>query len=123
MFLPCVYIPEHQVYTYDDSESPRGQAAQRAPRAPDAVSVSNESSQRPNQKSTLRDKGRAEPREKAPDDQEDQDQLKLSRCFSDPGPSKEDDEDGAFLSWWSSHIQYLKAEDEFCSTLLICCIQ
>uniref|UniRef100_A0A3Q1HCH3 Sodium/hydrogen exchanger n=1 Tax=Anabas testudineus TaxID=64144 RepID=A0A3Q1HCH3_ANATE len=79
---------EHQVYTYDDSESPRGQTVQLTPRPPDAISLLSESSQRPSQRRTLRDKGNAEPREKAPDEQEEQDPLKLSQ----------QDEDGAFLS-------------------------
>lgn len=83
----CVCVPEHQVYTYDDSESPRGQTVQLTPRPPDAISLLSESSQRPSQRRTLRDKGNAEPREKAPDEQEEQDPLKLSRCFSDPGPN------------------------------------
>ncbi|KAK2830705.1 hypothetical protein Q5P01_018636 [Channa striata] len=91
---------EHRVYTYDDSESPRGRAVQLNPRPPDAVSLLSESSQRPNQKSSLRAKGKAEQMEKAPeeDEEEEQDQLKLSRCFSDPGPNKEEDGDGVFLS-------------------------
>ncbi|KAK2920811.1 Na(+)/H(+) exchanger beta-like isoform X1 [Channa argus] len=91
---------EHQVYTYDDSESPRGEAVQLNPRLPDAVSLLSESSQRRNQKSSLRAKGKAEQMEKAPEEEEEEeeDQLKLSRCFSDPGPQKEEDGDGAFLS-------------------------
>lgn len=74
---------EHQVYTYDDSESPRGQAAQPDPSPPDAVSLLNESPQRPNQSSEQRATG--------PNEQEEQDQPKVSRCLSDPGPNKEDD--------------------------------
>uniref|UniRef100_A0A7N8WIA4 Sodium/hydrogen exchanger n=1 Tax=Mastacembelus armatus TaxID=205130 RepID=A0A7N8WIA4_9TELE len=89
---------EHKVYTYDDSESPRGPAVQRSPRSQDAVGLLNESSQRPNQSSTLRDQATTGPRAKAPDDQEEQDQLKISRCFSDPGPNKEEEGDDSFLS-------------------------
>ncbi|XP_037651348.1 Na(+)/H(+) exchanger beta-like [Sebastes umbrosus] len=75
---------EHQVYTYDDSESPRGQPAQPDPSPPDAVSLLNESPQRPNQSSEQRATG-------PPDEQEEQDQPKVSRCLSDPGPNNEDD--------------------------------
>ncbi len=99
--LPCIRIPEHQVYTYDDSESPRGQRAQPDPGPPDAVSLLNESPQRPNQRA----KGDAELRPKVPDEQEEQ--LKLSRCLSDPGPNKEEEEDGSFRSWWSTYLQFL----------------
>ncbi|XP_041810958.1 Na(+)/H(+) exchanger beta-like [Chelmon rostratus] len=89
---------EHQVYTYDNSESPRGQAAEPNPSPPDAVSLLNESPQRPSQSSAQRAKGGAELRVKVPDEQEEQDQLKLSRCLSDPGPNKEEEGDGSFLS-------------------------
>ncbi|XP_049890036.1 Na(+)/H(+) exchanger beta-like [Epinephelus moara] len=75
------FEPEHQVYTYDDSESSRGQTAQTDPNPPDDVSLVNESPQRPNQSS--------EQRANVPDEQEEQ--QKLSRCFSDPGPNKEED--------------------------------
>lgn len=70
---------EHQVYTYDDSERPQGRPAQPDPSPPDAVRLLNESPQRPSQSSEQRAK------------QEEQDQLKVSRCLSDPGPNKEDD--------------------------------
>lgn len=98
MLLHCIRIPEHQVYTYDDSESPSGRTAQPHPSPPDAVSLLNESPQRPNQSDAQRPKGNAELRAKVPDEQEEQDQLKLSRCLSDPGPKKEEDEDGSFVS-------------------------
>uniref|UniRef100_A0A3Q3JUA3 Sodium/hydrogen exchanger n=1 Tax=Monopterus albus TaxID=43700 RepID=A0A3Q3JUA3_MONAL len=58
----------------------------------------SKSPQRPNQTSALRAKGSTELRAKAPDEQEEQDQVKLSRCFSDPGPNEEEEEDGSFLS-------------------------
>lgn len=90
------FEPEHKVYTYDDSESPRGRAAQPDPRSLDAVSLLDESPKRSSQSSTLKAGGAAEQRTKESDDQEEQ--LKLSRCLSDPGPNKEDDEDDAFLS-------------------------
>ncbi|XP_075961610.1 sodium/hydrogen exchanger 1b isoform X1 [Anarhichas minor] len=78
------FEPEHQVYTYDDSESPRGQAAQPRPSPPDAVSLLSESPPGPKQSGKLG--------AKVPDqEQEEQDQLKLSRCLSDPGPNKEED--------------------------------
>nr|WRO44058.1 sodium/hydrogen exchanger beta [Rachycentron canadum] len=89
------FEPEHQVYTYDDSDSPRGRGSQPTP--PDAVSLLNES-RRPNQSSTPRAKGDVELRVKPPDDQEAQDQLKLSRCLSDPGPNKDGEGDSSFLS-------------------------
>uniref|UniRef100_A0A3Q3JW42 Sodium/hydrogen exchanger n=1 Tax=Monopterus albus TaxID=43700 RepID=A0A3Q3JW42_MONAL len=80
------------------NESPRGRAAQPSPRLPDAISLLSKSPQRPNQTSALRAKGSTELRAKAPDEQEEQDQVKLSRCFSDPGPNEEEEEDGSFLS-------------------------
>ncbi|XP_040909523.1 Na(+)/H(+) exchanger beta-like [Toxotes jaculatrix] len=89
---------EHQVYTYNDMESPRGRASQPHLSRPDAISVLKESSQRPSQGSALRAKGSAELRAKALDEQEEQDQLKLSRCLSDPGPKQDGEEDGSFLS-------------------------
>ncbi|XP_035537077.1 Na(+)/H(+) exchanger beta-like [Morone saxatilis] len=84
------FEPEHQVYTYDDSESPRGPTVQPNPIPPDAVSLLSESPQRPNQSGAQRTK--------VPDEQEEQDQLKLSRCLSDPGPNKEEEGDGSFRS-------------------------
>ncbi|XP_069032010.1 Na(+)/H(+) exchanger beta-like [Embiotoca jacksoni] len=78
------FEPEHQVYTYDDSESPAGRAARPDAGPPDAVSLMSESSRRPNQSG-----GDAEPRAKEPDDQEEQ--LKLSRFLSDPGPKKKEE--------------------------------
>ena len=98
--LNCICVPEHQVYTYDDSESPRGPTVQLNPSPPDAVSLLSESPQRPNQSSSQRDKSngelrekeKAKAKEKAPDEQEEQ--LKLSRCLSDPGPNKEEEEEG-----------------------------
>uniref|UniRef100_A0A8D0ADE0 Sodium/hydrogen exchanger n=1 Tax=Sander lucioperca TaxID=283035 RepID=A0A8D0ADE0_SANLU len=82
---------EHKVYTYDDSKSPRGWTAEPDPSPPDAVSLLNESSQRANQSSEHRAKHNDELRAKVPDEKEEQDQLKLSRCLSDPGPNKEED--------------------------------
>lgn len=77
--LNCIFIPEHQVYTYDDSDSTRG------PRSspPDAVSLLSESPQRPSRR------GDGELRAK-----DEQEELKLSRCLSDPGPKKEEEGDG-----------------------------
>ncbi|KAL6099404.1 uncharacterized protein ACO6RY_01233 [Pungitius sinensis] len=76
------FEPEHRVYTYDDSESPRGPAARPSPGPPETVGLLNETLPRPNQSS---ERGTEAP------EQEEQDQLKLSRCLSDPGPNKEDD--------------------------------
>lgn len=84
-------LPEHQVYTYDDSESPRaprGRTSQPDHSPPDAVGLLNESLQRP--------KGDAELRAKV---QEEQEELKLSRCLSDPGPKKDEDDDDGSFSW------------------------
>lgn len=85
-------IPEHRVYTYDDGESPGGPSARPNPRPPDAVGLLDESPGRPDGAAA----GDAEPRTDAPEEQEQQ--LKLSRCLSDPGPNKEDGEGGSFLS-------------------------
>ncbi|XP_062266121.1 Na(+)/H(+) exchanger beta-like [Platichthys flesus] len=91
------FEPEHQVYTYDtEGESPRGRAAQTHPSPPDAIGLVNEATPRPNQSSALRDRDETELRAKAPDDQEEQ--LKLSRCLSDPGPNKDEEEDSSFVS-------------------------
>ncbi|KAI9514442.1 hypothetical protein NQZ68_033560 [Dissostichus eleginoides] len=76
------FEPEHQVFTYDNSESPRGPRARADPGPLDAISLVSES-QGPNQS--------REQRAKVPEEQEEQDQLKLSRCLSDPGPNQEED--------------------------------
>lgn len=86
---------EHQVYTYDNSESLKGQTVQPNPSPPDAVSLLNESPQRPNQSGAQRARGDAELRGKGPDEQEEQEQQKLSRCLSDPGPNQEEDGRGS----------------------------
>ncbi|XP_068431610.1 Na(+)/H(+) exchanger beta-like [Clinocottus analis] len=71
------FEPEHQVYTYDDSENPRGQTAQpQRPGTTDGVSLVSESPPR------LAARG-----------QEEQEQLKLSRYLSDPGPKNEEEEE------------------------------
>lgn len=84
--MTCICPPEHQVYSYDDSESPRGPAAKPNPNPspPDAVTLLNESPRRPGQSSDT--------------EQEEQDQLKLSRCLSDPGPKNNEGEDDSFPS-------------------------
>lgn len=88
-----MYPPEHQVFTYDNSESPRDPRARPDPGPLDAISLVSES-QGPNQS--------REPRAKVPQEQEEQDQLKLSRCLSDPGPNQEED-----LSWWSTYSTFI----------------
>uniref|UniRef100_A0AAQ4PYR1 Sodium/hydrogen exchanger n=1 Tax=Gasterosteus aculeatus aculeatus TaxID=481459 RepID=A0AAQ4PYR1_GASAC len=80
------FEPEHRVYTYDDSESPRGPAARPRPGPPETVGLLKETLPRPNQSGECRTKAREEQ-----EAQEEQDPLKLSRCLSDPGPNKEDD--------------------------------
>uniref|UniRef100_A0A8C7YD48 Sodium/hydrogen exchanger n=1 Tax=Oryzias sinensis TaxID=183150 RepID=A0A8C7YD48_9TELE len=82
------FEPEHKVYTYDESESPRDGAALET--LPDTVSLLSESPQRPGQSSRLRKRGDTEPSANAPDSQEEP--QKLSRCFSDPGPKEEEEE-------------------------------
>ncbi|XP_072226800.1 Na(+)/H(+) exchanger beta-like [Leuresthes tenuis] len=79
------FEPEHKVYTYDDSESPAGRAAQPDPSPPDEVGLVHESPKRPNQSGAARAGGGAQQRPTEADDKEDQ--LKLARCFSDPGPN------------------------------------
>ncbi|KAM6973845.1 sodium/hydrogen exchanger 1b [Tautogolabrus adspersus] len=86
------FEPENQVFTYDDSESPRGPTAQPHPSPTDAVNLLNESPQRPNQSKAQRSTGDDKTREKDPDEQEEQ--QKLPRCLSDPGPKQEEEEDG-----------------------------
>uniref|UniRef100_A0A3Q4HG61 Solute carrier family 9 member A1b n=1 Tax=Neolamprologus brichardi TaxID=32507 RepID=A0A3Q4HG61_NEOBR len=86
------FQPEHKVYTYDDSESPRGRAS---PSCADDVSGLDETPEKPDQSSTPRANRDAELKPKEQDDQGDQ--LKVSRCLSDPGPNPEDDEDSTFL--------------------------
>ncbi|XP_065326522.1 Na(+)/H(+) exchanger beta-like isoform X1 [Pelmatolapia mariae] len=86
------FQPEHKVYTYDDSESPRGRAS---PSCADDVSELKETPEKPDQSSTPRANRDAELKSKERDDQGDQ--LKVSRCLSDPGPNPEDDEDSTFL--------------------------
>ncbi|XP_024115845.1 Na(+)/H(+) exchanger beta [Oryzias melastigma] len=84
------FEPEHKVYTYDESESPRDGAAPET--SPDSVSLLSESSQRPGQSSRMKKRGDAEQGARAPDNQEEQ--QKLSRCFSDPGPKEEEEGEG-----------------------------
>lgn len=88
-------IPEHQVYTYDDNESPRGLNAQSIPSPPDAVSMLRESPQRPDQSNAQATTGITNQQEE---------QQKLSRCLSDPGPNKEEGKDDFSLSWWNIFI-------------------
>lgn len=76
------FEPENQVFTYDDNESPRGPSAQTQTKSPDGVRLLDEFPQRANQSKAQR--------EKAPEEQEEQ--QKLSRCLSDPGPNQEEDE-------------------------------
>ncbi|KAM3596911.1 uncharacterized protein V6R79_022804 [Siganus canaliculatus] len=94
---------EHQVYTYDDSESPRGPTAQPHPGRPDGVRMLSESSpRRANQSSSQRSDGelkakaleaekKEEQQQKKKEEEEEEEQGKLSRCLSDPGPKKDED--------------------------------
>uniref|UniRef100_A0A665TEM6 Sodium/hydrogen exchanger n=1 Tax=Echeneis naucrates TaxID=173247 RepID=A0A665TEM6_ECHNA len=94
------FEPEHQVYNYDAIaiESPRGRDSRPTPSSPNDVSLLNESPQKPNQSSTTRAAGDVELRVKTEDEQEEQDQLKLSRCLSDPGPNQEGEGGSSFRS-------------------------
>lgn len=83
----CLYCPEHKVYTYDDSESPAGPASLPDPGRPDAVGVLKETPERPDRSGGPGADGQDDPEE----------QQKLSRCLSDPGPTQEADEASAFL--------------------------
>lgn len=78
-FMNC-YIPEHQVITYDDSESPKGGTAQSDP------DDTSQSLQRTSQRSGQVSRGNSELGANTDDMQEEQ--LKLSRFLSDPGPNK-----------------------------------
>ncbi|XP_029701299.1 sodium/hydrogen exchanger 1b isoform X3 [Takifugu rubripes] len=74
------FEPEHQVITYDDSESPKGGTAQSDP------DDTSQSPQRTSQRSGLVSRGNSELGANTDDMQEEQ--LKLSRFLSDPGPNK-----------------------------------
>lgn len=71
-------IPEHQVHTYDDSESPGDLPARLNPSPPDAVSLMNESPQRPDQSSSQAAMSNTELRANVPDQQEGQQELQES---------------------------------------------
>lgn len=81
--MSLCHIPEHQVYTYDDSESPRGPSSQSHPSSPNAVGLLTERPQRPNQSNT-------EEATAADAGDQQEEQQRLSRCLSDPGPNKEE---------------------------------
>ncbi|XP_028254902.1 sodium/hydrogen exchanger 1b isoform X1 [Parambassis ranga] len=84
--------PEQQVFTYDDSESPGRPAAPARRGPPDAISLLTESPQRTNQRGgTQAANGGATA--KAGEQEEQEEQLKLSRFLSDPGPNKEQEEE------------------------------
>lgn len=72
-FINC-YIPEHQVITYDDSENPKGGTAQSDP---------DDTSHSPQRQVS---RGNSELGANTDDMQEEQ--LKLLRFLSDPGPNK-----------------------------------
>lgn len=64
-------IPEHQVHTYDDGESPGDLSARLNPSSPDAVSLMNESPQRPDQSSSKAAMSNTELRANVSNQQED----------------------------------------------------
>ena len=79
MDLSLHLLPEHQVYTYNDSESPSAPTTRPQPSSQDAVSLLSESPRGPDRS------GGAGGGSGAPDGQE-----KLSRCLSDPGPNNQE---------------------------------
>lgn len=79
------FLPEHQVYTYNDGESPGGPTPRPNPSTQDAVSLLSESPRGPDRSGAQVFTGNAEPSAGAPDGQE-----KLSRCLSDPGPNNKE---------------------------------
>ncbi|CAJ1082979.1 Na(+)/H(+) exchanger beta-like [Xyrichtys novacula] len=87
------FEPENQVFTYDDSESPKGPRAQPHQDSPDTVNLLEEAPQRANQSEAPRAAGDDKKRAKVSDEQEEQ--QKLSRCLSDPGPKQDEEEDGS----------------------------
>ncbi|XP_056153863.1 Na(+)/H(+) exchanger beta-like [Lampris incognitus] len=91
---------DHQVYgSSDDVRKVPGVHGVRSILDPsESINVLDESSQRPGQKSQGGAKADTKATAKAEDNQEEQDQLKFLRCLSDPGPNKDDEEDGSFLS-------------------------
>ncbi|XP_024920966.1 sodium/hydrogen exchanger 1b isoform X2 [Cynoglossus semilaevis] len=79
------FEPEHQVFTYD-TECPNIQTS----RPPDTVRLLTESHQRTNQSAELQELSAKET--------DIEDQQKVSRCFSDPGPKSDQDRDGSSTS-------------------------
>ncbi|XP_021170728.2 Na(+)/H(+) exchanger beta [Fundulus heteroclitus] len=78
------FEPEHKVYTYDDSQSPRSGAIQLNPRPSDGAALLDGSPQG------------SEP-SAAPQSADQSERQKPSRCLSDPGPN-EDEEESIFFS-------------------------
>lgn len=84
------YFPEHQIITYNDSESIKGETAPSGPSRPDDIS---EPPQRTSQGSRQVSTGNTA----NIDDTQEEQQLKLSRFLSDPGPNKWGFGDEAYL--------------------------
>ncbi|KAM4550755.1 sodium/hydrogen exchanger 1b [Fundulus diaphanus] len=78
------FEPEHKVYTYDDSQSPRSGTVQLNPRPSDGAALLDGSPQG------------SEP-SAAPQSADQSERQKPSRCLSDPGPN-EDEEESSFFS-------------------------
>lgn len=78
---------EHKVYTYDDSESPRGPTP---PSPPAVLHLLDRSPRRANQSSSVRIESESARRAAEADDQDEQ--LTMMRFLSDPGPNEEEEE-------------------------------
>uniref|UniRef100_A0A146Z7B3 Sodium/hydrogen exchanger n=1 Tax=Fundulus heteroclitus TaxID=8078 RepID=A0A146Z7B3_FUNHE len=78
------FEPEHKVYTYDDSQSPRSGAIQLNPRPSDGAALLDGSPQGSESSA-------------APQSADQSERQKPSRCLSDPGPN-EDEEESIFFS-------------------------
>ncbi|XP_034016660.1 sodium/hydrogen exchanger 1b isoform X2 [Thalassophryne amazonica] len=84
------FEPEHQVFMYnedDETQAPRRRTVQPKPSSGPAVSLSAESSRWTNQSSAQQAEADAYLKG------DEQDQLKMSRCLSDPGPPEREEAD------------------------------
>ncbi|KAM4630571.1 sodium/hydrogen exchanger 1b [Polymixia lowei] len=91
---------DHQDYSSKEGASrpPSGSALRPTLRSPDTAALLDEQSPRLDRRRRDGAKGDAALRANVTDNQEDQEQQKLSRCLSDPGPNKDEDEDSSFTS-------------------------
>uniref|UniRef100_A0A672IV04 Sodium/hydrogen exchanger n=1 Tax=Salarias fasciatus TaxID=181472 RepID=A0A672IV04_SALFA len=89
LLLVSVPSPEHKVYRYDDSESPRGPSS---PSPPAALRLLDQSPPTPGRSGSVRVESESAQRAAEADDQEEQ--LTMMRFLSDPGPNEEEERDG-----------------------------